>query len=88
MKVAYSEYGGGSDTHLHPCLETSKGPSVGIVNYALAEIVSLPKKKISPTAESLVTSAVFSSIMATVKPHTVAFPYETVLKNSPTASSL
>lgn len=88
MKVAYSEYGGGSDTCLHPCLETSKGPSVGIVNYALVETSSLPEENFSPTTGSLVTSAICSSVTATMKPHTVASPSERVLKNSPIASSL
>lgn len=86
MKAMYFGYGGGNDTHLHPCLETSKGPSVGIVNSSLVETTS--EKKFSPAARSPITSAILSSVTATVRPHTVASPLESVLKNFPAASSL
>ena len=85
MRMAYSEYGKGSDTCLHPCLETSKGPSVSTVNSALVET---SEEKFSPIARSSVISAIRYSVTTTVKPHTVAFPLERVLKSLPTTSSL
>lgn len=84
MEATYSGYGGGNDIRLHPCLETSKGLSVGIVNSVLGETTS--EEKFSPIARSLVTFTIHSSVIATGKPHTVASPSKRVLKNSPTAS--